>query len=298
MDGTADTPTPESQFAPPPFHSGEHFPPPVSVVLHDQPAPRRAGLLAAVGLLLIAAVAGGAFMLMKGDDAKEATYSLEAATTAIDEEKDLAYSVVADSMGQEVTIDAELDSDTGNTRITMQMDGMFDDGIEMIITEESQTIYVSSDLFSVLGLDIKTDWIKVDKEFLEEQGDNSFSSAANNDVLAAGDLLADATSVEEVGLETIDGEELMHYRVTVDKETALANSPQLKGQLDELGGEMPDEVVYDMWVTEDNQLRRMSLDLDIGPSILSTLVIVKTLDGPISVELPADDEVTNADELV
>jgi len=42
----------------------------------------------------------------------------------------------------------------------------------------------------------------------------------------------------------------------------------------------------------------MSLDLDIGPSILSTLVIVKTLDGPISVELPADDEVTNADELV
>jgi hypothetical protein len=298
MDGTADTPAPEAQFAPPQFHSGDHFPPPVSVVLHDEPKPRRTGLFAAVGLLLVAAVAGGAFLLMRGDDAKDTTYSLEAATSGLDETEGLLYSVVVDSMGEEVTIDAEYDGTTGNTRITMQADGMFDDGIEMIVSESTKTIYVSSDLFGVLGLDIETEWIKMDEEFLAEQGDNSFESAANNDVLNAGSLLEDAKSVEEIGLETIDGEELMHYRVTVDKETALTNSPELETQIDELGGEMPDDVVYDMWVTEDNQLRRMSVDLDIGSSILKTLFVVKTPEGPISVELPDDDDTTSADELL
>ena len=101
-------------------------------------------------------------------------------------------------------MDAEFDGVTGNTRVTMRMEGLFDDGIEMIVSETTQTIYVSSDLFKVIGLDVQTEWIKMDEEFLTEQGDNSFDSATNSDVLNASALLADASSVEEVGLETID----------------------------------------------------------------------------------------------
>lgn len=298
MDGYDDTTVPRAQFTPPQFHGGDHFPPPVSVVLHDEPKPRRTGLFMAVGLLLVAAVAGGAFLLMKGDDAKEAAFSLEAATDELDESESLLYSVVVETLGQEVSMDAEFDGVTGNTRVTMRMEGLFDDGIEMIVSETTQTIYVSSDLFKVIGLDVQTEWIKMDEEFLTEQGDNAFGSATNSDVLNASALLADASSVEEVGLETIDDEELMHYRVTVDKETALANSPGLQTQLDEAGGEMPDDIVYDMWVTEDNQLRRMGIDLDVGPNIISTLFIVKTPESPISVEVPDDADVTDADELM
>ena len=297
MDGNADT-SPEAQFAPPQFHSGDHFPPPASVVLHDEPAPRRTGLFVVVGLLLTAVVAGGAFMLTKDDEEEAAAYSLDAAVEALDESESIAYTVDVDSMGQEVSIDAEFDADTGNTRVTMRMDGIFDNGIEMIVSTDPQIIYVSSTLFSVIGVDIDTEWIKMDEEFLAEQGENAFESAVSNDVLNAGDLIASATSVEDIGLETIDGEQLQHYRVTVDKETALANSPQMQDQITEAGGEMPDEVAYEMWVTEDNRLRRMGVDLDIGTSIISTVFTVKAPGAPISVEAPVDADVTDAEELL
>ena len=159
-------------------------------------------------------------------------------------------------------------------------------------------IYVSSALFESIGLDVKTDWIKMDRKFLADGGDSTMFDAATTDSsFGAAELLAAAKSVEDLGYEEHDGEKLKHYSVTVDTATAIESTPQLK-KLGPVDGELPDEVVYDMYVTKDNQLRRISIDLDVGSTVVKLDVVVRPLDGPLDIELPTDADVTDASELM
>lgn len=294
---------PPSTFQPPTAQFDGFAPPnpadaPISVVIHDQPKPRRTGLLVGLGALVVAAVAAGGFLLLRSDEA-EATFSIEQAAAAAAEHRTMSYTMTVETMGEETVIEAEVDNETGLARMTLQLGALFDDGVEMIVDTKQEIIYVSSDLFDTIGLDVETDWIKMDKEFLADSGDNSmFSTATSNDALQASVLLENAKSVEEVGVEEIDGEQLKHFRVTVSAEEALQQSPQVAEQFEAVGGEMPDDVTYDMWVTEDNELRRIAIELDIGPAVVTTLMVITGTDQPLDIELPDDDDTTDASDLM
>lgn len=211
----------------------------------------------------------------------------------------MSFEMTVDAMGEETVIEAEIDNDSGLARMTLQLGAMFDDGVEMIVDTKNEVVYVSSDLFDSIGLDVETDWIKMDAEFLAESGEDSmFSTATSNDAMQASVLLENAKSVEEVGIEEIDGEQLKHYRVTVSGDEALRQSPQVAEQFESVGGEMPDEVTYDMWVSEDNELRRIGVDLDIGPAVITTLLVITGTDQSLDIELPDDDDTTDASELL
>ncbi|MDP2291810.1 MAG: hypothetical protein Q8M22_11530 [Actinomycetota bacterium] len=271
---------------------------PISVVIHDEPKPRRTGLLVGLGALVVAAVGVGGFLLLSSDEA-EATFSIDKAAAAAAEQRSMSFTLTVDAMGEESVIEAEIDNESGLARMTLQLGAMFDDGVEMIVDTKNEVVYVSSDLFDSIGLDVETDWIKMDEEFLADSGEDSmFSTATSNDAMQASVLLENATSVEEVGIEEIDGEQLKHYRVTVSGEEALQQSPQVAEQFESVGGEMPDEVTYDMWVSEDNELRRIGVDLDIGPAVITTLLVITGIDQPLDIELPDDDDTTDASELM
>lgn len=289
-----DPPTAQFEGFPPPVSSDA----PISVVLHAEPKRRRTGLLVGVGALVVAAVAVGGFLLLSGDEA-EATFSIEKATAGASENRSMSYTMTVESMGEATVIEAEVDNESGLARMTLQLGAVFGDGIEMIVDTKNEVVYVSSDLFDSIGLDVETDWIRMDTEFLAENGNNSmFSTAASNDAMQASVLLENATSVEEVGIEEFDGEQLKHFRVTVSAEEALKQSPQVADQFETAGGEMPDEVTYDMWVSEDNELRRIGVDLDIGPAVIKTLLVITETDQPIDIQLPGDDDTTDASELL
>ena len=72
----------------------------------------------------------------------------------------------------------------------------------------------------------------------------------------------------------------------------------MKNQLGPTDGELPDEVVYDMYVTKDNQLRRISIDLDVGTTVVKLDVVVTPIEGPLVIELPTDADVTDVSELM
>ena len=103
--------------------------------------------------------------------------------------------------------------------------------------------------------------------------------------------LLDTENATEVGVETIDGVETKHFEVTVDIAAALAAVPQadIDPTLPDI--DLPDTVVYDVWVTADNQLRRVSFDTDIAGQSTAMQLDMTTSDEPSGIELPAESEV-------
>ena len=108
-------------------------------------------------------------------------------------------------------------------------------------------------------------------------------------------MLATENAVE-VGTDTIDGVEVRQYRVEIDVAAALAAVPQ--SELDETLGdtglpavELPDTIGYDVWVTADNQLRRVSFATDIGGRTIGMQLDMTTSNEPLGIELPAADDV-------
>jgi hypothetical protein len=272
--------------------------PPISVVLHEEPKRRRTGLLLSAGVFAAAAIGVGAFLLLRGGDDK-LTYSLKTATAATAEQKATAYTLSIEAMGEELSMDAEVDNTTGLGHMTMKIAGLGDGEIELLVDTPNEVIYVSSSLFESIGLDVKTDWIKMDKEFLAKSGDaTTFGAATTDSSFGAAQLLGDAKSVEDLGFEERDGEKLKHYKVTIDAATAIAASPQLKDQLSSIDGEVPDDIVYDMFVTKDNELRRILIDLDVGTSVIKLDMVARPLTEPLIIELPAEGDFTDASELL
>ncbi len=86
----------------------------------------------------------------------------------------------------------------------------------------------------------------------------------------------------EVGNETIDGVDTVHYEVTVDVADAIAASPQAGSKLGEVGVDLPDTVTYDVWVTSDNQLRRASFDVTVADQTVAMVLDMRPSDQPLA----------------
>ncbi len=103
--------------------------------------------------------------------------------------------------------------------------------------------------------------------------------------------LLDTDNATEIGIETIDGVEVKHYEVSVDITSALAAVPQAELDPAIADIDLPDTVTYDVWVTADNQLRRVSFGTEIAGQTIGMQLDMTTSDQPLGVELPADSEV-------
>lgn len=89
-----------------------------------------------------------------------------------------------------------------------------------------------------------------------------------------------------------------HFEVVVDAAAALDVSPQLQQQFDELSGELPDVLTYDVYVDEQNQIRRTTNELEAGGSKLTTDIVIKQVTEPIVIEVPAAEDVTDINDLI
>ena len=217
-----------------------------------------------------------------------------------------AFTATISAMDQTIEQHAAYDLDAGLMSLTMTLPGFFDDSMEVsaIVDLENEVIYLDASLFEEMGLEVDTTWLRIDREALEEAGQDAsgFDQFKTGDPTGLAGALVDVGEVTEIGKETIDGEELMHYQVVADTADLLDADPealeQLEVQVEQFGGELPDEVVYDVWVTEDNRVRRMVIDLEMGVMQASVEYVFEDLDGPVEIELPADDDVTDIMDLV
>jgi hypothetical protein len=275
----------------------------VSVVIHEPPKRRRTGLLVAVGVLLVAALGVGGFLLLRSDD-EEATYSLSAAAARAADTTSVAFTMTMNVMGEEIVADAATDSERGLTHITMDLGGAelgIDATMEMIADDNAKVVYLQSGFFEALGLDVDTDWIKMDEEFLASQGGadaDMFGSASVGNPLDVAPLFEHAKSVTEVGFDDVDGVKVQHFEVVVDTLAALDASPQLQQQFEELSGDLPTDLTYDVYVDEQNQIRRLSTVVKAGATKVEIDIVIKPLTEPLVIEVPDPADVTDIADLM
>ena len=276
------------------------FPPPtlpeptVSVVMQEAPRKRRTGLLVGAGVLAVAAIASAGFVLLKKDTA-EATFSLTEASAAAAETKAVAFTMTMSVMGEEITAEAETDSTTGLSHIVMDL-GILDTSIEMVADTNEKVIYFKSSFLETSGLSVDTDWVKMDEGFLRSQGaegESIFDSANLGNPLDAGAVFDSAKTVTEIGFDEVDGVKVKHFEVVVDTLEAMKVSPQLQRQFDEVDADIPDELTYDVYVDEQNQIRRTTIEISVMGQTASVDIVIKPSSAPIVIDVPDAADVTD-----
>ena len=268
------------------------------------PTPRRAGLLV-VAVVALLALGVGAFVAIGapgGDDldlpATDA-YSLAAAAEATLAARTVEFDLTVDAAGVgAVTVSGAVDNEAGVMTVSSDLSGLLgsdetiplDEGsVELLLDTGTATMYIGASGFGeLLGTD--TPWISADLGVLAEQAGVTLDELQGEtfiDPTESARLLLDADDVTEIGVETIDGVETKHFQVTVDLAAALASvPPQVGSEVPDV--ELPETVVYDVWVTADNELRRAAFDLDVVGQSVSMVLDMTTSDEPLDVAIPTD----------
>jgi hypothetical protein len=260
-----------------------------------------AGAVMALGLAALIAFAGSG----SGDGADVAEpYSLIAAAentiTARTVEFDLTVSA---SDLADITVSGAVDNESQLVSITTDLSSLLAlgdtpipfGGGDMTVLVDGSTGVIYLDASALGGfLPDSAGWVSIDLGTLAEQSGQALDDLQDEFALDPSDIarsLLDTEDAVEVGVDTIDGVEVRHYQVSVDIAAALAAVPQ--AELDPAIGdiELPDTITYDVWITADNQLRRVSFGTEIVGQTIGMQLDMTTSDEPLGIELPADGDV-------
>ena len=262
-----------------------------------------AAAVMALGLAALVAFAGS----RSGDGADVAEpYSLIAAAentiAARTVEFDLAVSA---SDLADITVSGAVDNESQLALLTTDLSSLLAlgdmpiplGGGEITVLVDGSTGVVYLDASSLGGfLPDSAGWVSIDLGVLAEQSGQALDDLQDEFALDPSDIARSLLATEnatEIGLDTIDGVEVRHYEVSVDIAEALSAVPQ--AELDPAIGdiELPDTITYDVWITADNQLRRVSFGTEIVGQTIGMQLDMTTSDEPLDVELPADGDVVD-----
>jgi hypothetical protein len=127
-------------------------------------------------------------------------------------------------------------------------------------------------------------WVKVDLNDANNPLSKILDTAGPRSMLT---YLRSVTSLDDKGMQTVDGVRAHHYTVTINTAKALAANPAFKGQdLSKLG--MPKTLHTDVWLDSDN--RPVKMTVVIG-TLLSLEVHVSKYGEPVAVHAPPAAEV-------
>lgn len=175
---------------------------------------------------------------------------------------------------------------------------------DIIVDTDDEVLYIQADeLIPSTGLDFLLPdfgWLSIDFGAFSGDGDEGMDIAgalSGNPLELIDAIGADAEDATDLGSETIDGVETLHYQFSVDVGDAVMSTEQIADLLAELGLDfaIPDgtlgEVTYDVWVTDDNEVRRVAVAFAIGDEVVSMVIDVHSIDEAVDIEIPDDDEV-------
>lgn len=279
-----------------PFSDPPRTPMATSVVIPDAPRKRRTGRFIAIAVVAVAVIGGVAFAVTR--DGERAKFSLTEAADATVAVNTMTFTTTTEGFGSEVSADVETDIENGLLHLTMDLgsDVIGIGGeIEMVVDIENKVTYINGSFFESLGIPLRTEWLSMDEAWFAENGEDTvFSAESIGDPLDAAVFIDQAIKSEEVGFDDVNGLKVKHYRVTFRGEDVFASNAELEAQLDAVGGEIPDEIVYDFYIDEQNRVRRVSYQVDIGPGEVTTDIVITSINEPVTVEVPDEDDVTDA----
>lgn len=289
-------PPPAAEPAPFTQPSGFADPATPSVVVEVMPPPKpsRKGWWIGAGVAVVAVLLVGAFFLFSKDEGP--TFSLEAAAQGAQDVPGVEFTFVVEVAGQTTTGNMRYDVDNRVMAMELSMPALGADSVQAIFDIENTTMYMETDAIPGMSDAVDTPWFSADLGENPQMAE-AFGQMEGNPLDVA-PLFENAKSVEDKGIERRNGEQQKHYVVTVDTADMLEKAPKTAEAITQMGGEMPETISYDVWISEDNQLRGYAFELTIA-GITTTMSYDITKVGEIEpIVIPSADETTDMTDMM
>lgn len=278
---------------------------PGSVVLPDPKPKRKAGPVV-LTVLLLAAVTGVATTVISRavrDAVRPATFSLERALRGFDTAPGTTMHITSTAYDTTVQITTTVDAEQSLVELAMTFGNSFsvnDTTIHAIVDTDGSIVYIESSFFGDFDELRGKDWVRIQRATLEDAGlDTSFFDQIRDaGTLNLADILSKASSTTDVGPGVLDGEPVHLYDLVVNTDDVPELVDTLDSQLQSTDVQIPDEITYTVYVSEQNVVLRVAYDLDLGIVEEKNVNDIEVLDEAPSIELPADDDVVDARDLL
>ncbi len=267
-----------------------------------------------IGAILAAVLVVGIIVALVSDASTDDPYSLDAALDHAASASSVEYDMTL-VVGDEAvfTIVGAVDGDVQRLQVDLAAvlgtDFVSGSTAEVIIDTAEQVIYIQADElipstpFDILLPDLG--WVAIDigELGLDDVGDADIAGAlSGNPLIVIEAVGGEPSEATDLGIEPIDGVETRHYQFTVDV-AAYVDLPDEITQLVEQFGtdlQIPEgalgEVTYDVWVTEDNQIRRVEVRFEIAEQHLAMVINVNSIGEAVDIEVPSGDDVFDLSE--
>lgn len=256
-------------------------------------------LVLPVVAVLAAGCGSGGGTLSLDPVASAATKTQQTGTYSFD------YTAGMQVLGQQFSFSGTGQSDTTNGRLQMTMDFS---GLPAQLSQHGSTAeFVLADKVMYLKLPFLSgmlpggkQWMKVDLSAAARQAGTSLGSFGQLDPQQWLQQLLASSDTQKLGTDTVQGEQMTHYRTTIDPSKLTANVPAaqraaVRKAMKQIG---MSTIPVDVWVDGKGLLRQESLSLSLGQG-LQNATMKMTFDlhdfgEPVSVEVPPADQVFDA----
>jgi hypothetical protein len=287
--------TDPADFSPNPFDAAPEISleVPVAIVGEATPPARTKGRWIALAVVVALVAAGiGVFAATRTTEA--ARFSLAAAETSATSAQNVAFEMNITIGSTTAAATARLDAAHQLMAMDMDMASLGHVKVSAVFDMAKGVMYMDTASLGSLGLNAPTKWVSIDLGKFPGMK-KAFGAQASTNPLDFARVLAKAKSSKDLGTETFRGEQVKHYLVTVDPAAALEANPELKQQL---GASMPKELVYDVYVTAGNQLRRIEFGLPIGGQTMSYDMVLTAVGTVEPIVIPDAADVTDMSTLI
>ena len=256
-------------------------------------------LVLPVVAILAAGCGSGGGTLSLDPVASAATKTQQTGTYSFD------YTASMQVLGQQLSFSGNGQSDSAKGRMQMTMDFS---GLPAQVTQNGSTAqFVLADKVMYLKLPFLSgmlpggkQWMKLDLAAAAKQAGTSLGSFGQVDPQQWLQQLLASSDTQKLGTDTVQGEQMTHYRTTIDPSKASAKLPAsqraaVSKALKQIG---MSTVPVDVWVDGKGLLRRESVSLTFGQALQSATMKM-TFDlhdfgEPVDVEVPPAAQVFDA----
>jgi hypothetical protein len=275
--------------APPMVPAGVTSAPEMPLVQQPMPGRRKTGRWVAIAVIVLLVAAVGVVLATRGS---EDGYSLKAAAKVASAATNVAFETTTDGIAGTTTIKGRMDTAARLMTATAKFKQLGDQDVTYYFDLSKLVMYMDASAFGTGADAPPTKWVSLDLSAVPGLK-QAFTSFAGGNPLETARLFADANEVKVIGVESVSGESLKHYAVTVLTADQKVKAPDLFKQLDAAGVTLPDQVVYDVWVSKSSQLRRVKYEMKIKDQLLSSDTTYTAIGATDPIVLPSADEVTD-----
>ena len=212
----------------------------------------------------------------------------------------LGEAAAAQGMPSSIEAEGSFDYESRRGLLTMGLPlqpGQAPVDVEMRLLENTMYMKFPAQMSAAFG---GKPWVKIDLEAAAKAAGADLgalsSAAAADPTQSLAQLRGVSDDVTEVGEEELRGVKVTHYRLTINVEKAIAETPEaqreaLRSSLEKIGAEtLPAEV----WIDDDGRLRKMTQQISVdGAGTTEVTIELFDFGTEVDVEAPAEVDVVD-----